>query len=607
MNQGERVGIIGRNGIGKSTLLKLIAGMETPDEGQLAFNRDLKVEYLAQNPDYDPEDSVLQVVMGAKAEVFEMLREHASLCNLPAYTHDEKTHRRLEELALRIDAADGWNLETEAQIILQKLGSADFRTSIAELSGGQRKRVALARVLLSDPDLLILDEPTNHLDADSVQWLQDRLQTSAKALLLVTHDRYFLDAVCNRIVELDQTRLFSYPGNYEAYLELKEASLNAQESAAERTRSRLRKELVWLQRGVKARRTKQKSRIDWIARMKAEPKVERQKDIKIDFGAAYLGGRIIDATNIAKSIDGKLLFKNFSYVAAPGDRIGIIGPNGTGKSTLLKTLNGELPPDSGRVKIGTTVNIGFFAQEPENLPDSQTVIGSVREVAEYINVGVGRERFLTARDMLLRFLFPTSQHYSQLQTLSGGERRRLALLRILMANPNVLMLDEPTNDFDIATLTALEDYLSDFRGCLIAVSHDRAFLDRTADFIYAFEPDGVIKQYPGNYSQYLEFREESERARKTQEKQQQQNAVRPKSPKQRSSAKKLSYREQKEFQALEKSIAEFEDLKSALEHKLNGGGDYKAMAELGEQLAEIETRLDGALERWMELSELAQG
>lgn len=611
MEEGERVGIIGRNGAGKSTFLKIIAGLEVADEGTVAANRELRIEYLNQLPEFADHARVLDAVMDARPEVNELLREHARICKIMETSHDEEIQNRLENVSSRLEQTDGWNLETEAKIILQKLGVTRFDEDVKNLSGGLRKRVALARVLLIDPDLLILDEPTNHLDADSVQWLQDRLQHSSKALLIVTHDRYFLDAVSNKIVELDQNKMFYYPGNYEQYLIQKEAYLDTQEATADHQRNKLRQELFWLAKGAKARRTKQQSRIKWIDEMQNAEKHVEQKNIKIELGNSFLGSKVIDAVNISKTIGGKLLFKNFDYNAAPGDRIGIIGPNGTGKSTLLNTLAGRIQPDTGKVSLGATVKLGFFQQEIKHFDESQTVIGSLREIAEFIDTGVGKDRFLTAKDLLERFLFPAKQQHSRIETLSGGERRRLGLLHILMDNPNVLLLDEPTNDFDVATLSALEDYLRNFLGALIVVSHDRSFLDNTVEHIFAFEEGGIIKKYPGNYSAYLE-KKEAKNAEKAEEKvlkekskepvlkTEQPNNNQPQKP------KKLSFKEQQEFKNLENEIAELEKQKAEINEFLNSGGtNYKELDEKSKLLKKVEERLDEAEMRWLELSEIA--
>lgn len=598
LDAGERVGLIGRNGAGKTTLLKIIAGREYPDRGEITFNKDVRFEFLEQMPVFEGSEILLDAVMAARGEVFEMLNEYRGLCSLDS----ESGGARLQQLALNIDQANGWNLENEAKAALSQLGIEDFYCTVDILSGGLRKRVALARALISDPDLLILDEPTNHLDADSVQWMQDRLMNSPKSLLFVTHDRYFLDAVSTRIIEIDRKRIFSYPGNFERYLELKESFVSTEESTIEHLRSRLRTELAWLQKGAKARRSKQKSRIDWIEKLREETIRSKEKKIKIELGTSFLGSRIIDAHNIGKSLGGKLLFRDFTYLAKRKDRIGIIGPNGSGKSTLLNVLAGNCEPDEGHVRIGPSVKTGFFTQEIENLPDTQSVLGVLREVAEYIDVGVGRDRYITARDLLNKFLFPPKQHSALISTLSGGEKRRLALLRLLMGNPNVIMLDEPTNDFDIQTLGALEDYLDDFYGTLLVVSHDRAFLDRTVNFIFSFDGNGNIREYPGNYSAYLEKKEAAKKAaRSTTQKTSSGPQKKPPQKKQ-----KLSYKEQRELDLLGDEIPILESEIGTLEEILSSsdGSDYKKLQELSNNMQKLKEAVEEKTMRWLELSEM---
>jgi ATP-binding cassette subfamily F protein uup len=607
MEVSERVSIIGRNGVGKTTFLKIIAGVETPDTGIVGFNREYSYEFLEQLPQFQLHENVLEAVMNGKPKVSELINRHSELCKNLTLTHLEEDE--LNNITSSLNEENGWTLDTQAKTILTKLGMDNFESDVMNLSGGQRKRVALARALISDPDLLILDEPTNHLDTASVQWLQDYIQRSKIGLLLVTHDRYFLDAVSNRIVELDRNKLFSFPGNFEKYLERKESMIAVEESNADHLRNRLRTELVWLQRGAKARRSKQQSRIDWIAKMKAEPHPPEEKNIKIEFGAAFLGGIVINSHNISKSIGEKILFNNFSYYAAPGDRIGIIGPNGTGKSTLLNVMAGLIEPDSGSVKIGETVKIGYFRQENSDLDPKKTVIGVLRDIAEYINVGVGKENFLTARELLERFLFPVKQHFALVESLSGGERRRLALLCVLMGNPNVLLLDEPTNDFDIATLSTLEEFLDHFKGTLIVVSHDRSFLDKTVNFIYAFESDGIIKQYPGNYSIYLDKLEEKYEEKQELKIQNQkvnlQTQIIPNANSEKTLNPKITFSEKLELKELEKIISILEENHSELSNHINDndGTDYKLVLELTDKLKTVDEKLNKNLERWMELCE----
>ncbi len=603
LDQGEKLGVIGKNGAGKTTLLNIIANTEFPDEGNVVFNNSVHFEYLSQEPDFEKDEITLDCVMNAKPELNAFLEEYHSLCNKLKSHFDEKISHRVQELTTILDSKNAWQLETEAKIILSKLGIEELNKPISQLSGGLKKRVALARALLSNPDLLILDEPTNHLDADSVQWLQDRLSASGNSLLFVTHDRYFLDAVANRILEIDRKKVFSYPGNFEKYLERKESFLSAQESTVIHTISRLRQELAWQQKGAKARRSKQKSRIDWVEKLKNEVVRPKLKDIKIELGKTFIGSRIIDAVNISKEIGGKLLFQNFTYVAKPGDKIGIIGPNGSGKSTLLNVLIGRIKSDTGTIKIGTNANIGYFTQDITNLKESDSVIGSLREVAEYIDVGIGRDRFLTAKDLLERFQFPNKQHTALICTLSGGEKRRLALLKVLMANPNVVLLDEPTNDFDIQTLNALEEYLEDFYGTLLIVSHDRSFLDKTVSNIWSFDGKGNIKEYQGNYSDYLEKKEQEQKQKKIDARENDtQGKTKYSNPNQK---KKLSYIEEREFKKLEKEIQEIENKLNELNEKIHSGAvsDYRELENIGIKITELEQVLDQKTERWFELGE----
>lgn len=565
MQDGERVGIIGRNGAGKTSLLRIVAGLDEPDAGEIAFNNEARFEYLAQLPTFEQDDTAFHAVASA-------------------YDH---RHGALEE----------WELETLAKQTLGKLGIHDPYKHVQTMSGGQRKRVAIARALLAEPDLLILDEPTNHLDATSVQWLQDTLQNSSRGLLLVTHDRYFLDAVCTRIIEIDQSRLFSYEGSYEKYLERKEALVAVQDATADHQRNKLRTELAWLQKGAKARRTKQQSRIDWIEKMQQEQRTQgvEFRDIDIEVGGKFLGGKIIDAVDVSY----RSLVTDFTYRAAPGDRIGVIGPNGAGKTTLLNLLAGRKHCDKGHISLGETVTLGFFEQEIKDLQENETVLSNVRDIAEYIDVGVGRDRYISARELCDRFGFSPKQQHAFVHTLSGGERRRLGLLRILMSNPNVLFLDEPTNDFDLVTLNALEEYLQSFKGVLLTVSHDRAFLDTTVTTIWSFEEGGRIKEYPGNYSAYLEAVEARSKAADREAKSRQQQP-----PAQSAAKKKLNFNEQRELKELEARIPELESMISSVEGKMSSGdGSYQDHLMWAEEHAQLTTELDEATLRWLELSE----
>jgi ATP-binding cassette subfamily F protein uup len=601
IEEGDKIGIIGKNGIGKTTLLNIIGGKDTQDEGSIVFNSKIRFEYLEQNPLLDKDEIIMNEVMNAKPEVIKLLEEYRLLCQEHHSETDQSFKQKLQDITNKLDSLEGWQLETEAKKILTKLGITQFYDNIRYLSGGMRKRVALARALLSNPNLLLLDEPTNHLDADSVQWLQDRLQSTSCSIMFVTHDRYFLDAIATRIIELDQQKIFSYPGSYEDYLERRHLFLASQSSTLEHTLSRLKSELAWLQKGSKARRRKQKSRIDWVEIMKNEIKPYEEKKIKIEVGKSFIGSRIIEAHNISKSLGGKLLFNDFTYIAKPGDRIGIIGPNGSGKSTLLNVLAGLMKPDAGVYKAGLTANIGYFTQESINLNDSNSLITTLREEAEYIDVGVGRDRYLTVKDLLNKFQFPPNRHNNLVGTLSGGEKRRLALLKVLMKNPNVLLLDEPTNDFDIPTLTALEEYLDNFYGVLLIVSHDRAFLDRTVHFIQAFDGKGGIKEYPGNYSIYLE---KIEIERNNQSSEESRTKTLWKLNDTPAQLKKLSFKDQREVESIEKELSELEESAGKLRSDLSSGKlEYQDLETSSNQLVETEKRIESLTERWFFLNE----
>lgn len=602
MQSGEKIGLIGKNGIGKTTLLNIIAGNDFPDNGEIVFNNNVSIEYLEQIPKFEKNDIIINAVMNAKPELHEALIEHNRLCTKLTNNYDNETSKKIDKLAQIIEHQNGWNLGNRAKSILSKLNINNYYDKINTLSGGMKKRVALARALLTEPDLLILDEPTNHLDAISVQWLQDTIMAANKSLLFVTHDRYFLDAVSTKIIELDDKKLFSYPGNYSLYLERKATAESIKNSTIEHAQSKYKMELAWLQKGAKARRSKQQSRIDWIKELEKDTIKKESKKIKIELGNTFLGKRVIDAMNISKSLGEKLLFKDFTYLAKPGDRIGIIGPNGTGKSTLLNVLSNKINVDDGLIKMGSSLNIGYFKQDSDELKENQTLIGSLKEIAEYINVGVGRDRYLTTRDLLTRFLFPFKQHNALVETLSGGEKRRLQILRVLMANPNVLFLDEPTNDLDIPTLTALEDYLDDFYGVLLIVSHDRAFLDRTVKFIFAFEKNGKIKEYPGNYSYYLEQKEKRQQSVNTKISDKHLNYKLEKKKKQ---ATKLSYKDKLALEDLEKNIPILEKQKQELQDLIHSGSiiNYKELELQSQKLVELDKEIDSATLKWIELSE----
>jgi ABC transport system ATP-binding/permease protein len=611
----DKIGIIGTNGSGKSTLLKMMAGLEPIDGGTIWVNPSVKIVYLPQQPDLDDERTVLDQVFADSGEQAELVREYEVLSDKLAHGHGDldQVLARLSDVTHRMDVTGAWELETNAKIILTKLGIEDFEAKVGSLSGGYRKRIALATALLSNPDVLLMDEPTNHLDALSVEWLQSYLKRFRGALLLITHDRYFLDQVTTGIVEIDRADLYTYSGNYSYYLEKKAL---AEESAASTQRKHsgvLRRELEWLKRGPKARSTKQKARIDRIRDMQNQSFKQVQGKVEISTVGRRIGKKVISLDKIAKGFDGRSLIHNFTYEFSPEDRIGIIGPNGAGKSTLMNIITGRLEPDEGTVEIGTTIEFGYFDQHSDDLSlnPTQRTIDYLKDIAELITISDGS--VITASQMLERFLFTPNQQYAPIQMLSGGEKRRLFLLKVLMAAPNVLILDEPTNDLDVQTLAVLEDYLEDFNGCVIVVSHDRYFLDRTVDTIFAFQADSTLRQYPGNYSVYLDFKKAEEDAAAAAEK-----AIANPSPSAQpkvsepevtpaKSSRKMSYKEKRELEELETKIPKMEAQKVALEKTLYGNAPsgFTDVKKLSEELAALEKAIEVATERWMELSELA--
>jgi ATP-binding cassette subfamily F protein uup len=621
LDEGDKVGLIGVNGSGKSTLLKAIAGLEPIDSGEIWVNSGAKIVYLPQQPNLDGDRTVLEQVFADSGEQMALVREYEEISDKLAHGQGDldKLMARLSSVSQRIEAAGAWEAETNAKVILSKLGIEDFDAKISNLSGGYRKRIALAAALLSQPDVLLMDEPTNHLDALSVEWLQSYLTRFRGALLLITHDRYFLDRVTNRIIEIDRGDLYTYSGNYAYYLEKK---AEAEESAVSSQRKHagvLRRELEWLKRGPKARSTKQKARIDRIHDMQAREFKQVQGKVEISTPGRRIGKKVIELENISKSYGDRTLIKDFTYTFNPEDRIGIIGSNGAGKSTLMDIITGRVQPDSGTVEIGSTIHIGYFDQHSDDvmLNENQRVIDYLKDVAELVQTSDGN--VITASQMLERFLFPPNQQYAPIHKLSGGEKRRLFLLRVLMSAPNVLILDEPTNDLDVQTLAVLEEYLEDFNGCAIVVSHDRYFLDRAVDTIFAIEPGGNLRQYPGNYSVYLDFKqaeedEEKEISQKSKvkslplsEAKGQNPLPTPHSPLPTPSNKqrKLSFKEKREYEMLETQIPEMEAQKEDLEKILYNEppSDFTEMQQLSQQLAQLVQAIDTATERWLELAE----
>lgn len=597
INEGEKIGVIGVNGTGKSTLLKILAGFEDYEDGNIIKMNGIRIEYLSQNPEFKDGQNVIEAVFSGDSKEMKLLREYeTTLEKIENQSGDfDKLNRVLLQLQAEIDGLNLWNMESEAKTILTKLGIKDFNANVSNLSGGQRKRIALARALINKCDLLILDEPTNHMDEESIEWLEDYLNKRKGALIMITHDRYFLDRVTNRIIELDKGRLYSYQGNYSLFIEKKIEREALEESEESKKRNLLRNELKWVMRGAKARSTKQKARLDRFDDLKNSISNEKKENLEISAMGSRLGKKIIEVENINKAFNNINYINNFSYKFLRDDRIGIVGKNGVGKSTLMNIISGKINPDVGEIEMGETVNIGYFSQENFHMDNNMRVIDYLKEVAEYLPTADGTR--ISASQMLEKFLFPPEQQYTLIEKLSGGEKRRLYLLRVLMGAPNVLLLDEPTNDLDIETLRILEDYLDDFNGPIITVSHDRYFLNRVCNKIFAYEEMGKIEIYYGNYDDYLEKKPKEakvvEKKKEIKEKSKSDKKL------------KLSYKEQREYESIDDDIAELEEKISNIEAEMDASAsEYSKLNDLIKEKEELEALLEEKYERWEYLNEL---
>ncbi len=605
INEGDRIGLIGRNGSGKTTLLQIIAGVEPLDAGTRTVWGGVRIVYAPQEPVLDDELTVLNTVYQSDAPLMRLLRRYEQTNQrLQQAPHDTDLQTQLAHLTAEMEQANGWTAVSDAKSILTQLGVTEFDAQVGTLSGGQRKRLALAHALIEPADLLILDEPTNHIDADTIAWLEQYLTTRTGGLLMVAHDRYFLDRVANKIVELDRRQLVSYAGNYGRYLEKSDQRQEQLASAEIKRQNLLRRELEWLRRGAQARSTKQKARKQRIEELQTIQYDRGDQRVAMSLACRRLGKRVLEAHNLSKAYSDLTLFQDFDFELAPGDRIGIIGPNGTGKSTLLNVLAGKVAPDSGTVQWGETVQLGYYDQLSEDLPDNQRVIQFIEGEAPLIRTADGER--LTASQMLNWFLFSGKEQQTYIGSLSGGERRRLYLLRTLIHQPNVLFLDEPTNDLDIQTLAVVEEFLDHFQGCLIVVSHDRYFLDRNVDFLMSFEAGVVGTRFPTPYETYRRLRNELQDELKT------EIAPSPqkKSPPKPAPAKprRLTWKEKQEWAALETEISELEAQKVQLETEINNiGGEYGRLQSLVDQLETIKITLETAELRWLELSEIVEG
>ncbi|WP_058308770.1 ABC-F family ATP-binding cassette domain-containing protein [Gracilibacillus massiliensis] len=589
----DRIGLIGVNGTGKSTLLKVLAGIDHAEQGKIDHPNDYHIEYLDQDPQLTEGDTVLNQIYYGDAAIMVTLRQYeAAVLALEKEPDNQQQQNQLLQMQEKMDQQEAWDAMTIAKTILTKLGVPSFDKKIENLSGGQRKRVAIAKALIQPADLLILDEPTNHLDNDSIEWLEEYLPNYDGAILLVTHDRYFLNRITNRIFELDKGNLYTYSGNYQTFLEQKSLREELEVQAEQKHKNILKKEIAWLKAGVKARTTKQKARIDRVEDMKEQKFDTNKQDVSFSVGSTRLGKKVIEIEDLKKSYDGTILFENFSFLIKPGDRLGIVGANGSGKTTLLNILAGRAEADQGMIDIGETVKIGYYTQDHPPLDDSVKVIDLVRDVAEVVHTIDGD--VITAEQMLERFLFSRSQQWTYVRKLSGGERRRLYLLTVLMKEPNVLFLDEPTNDLDTETLAVLEDYLDQFPGVVITVSHDRYFLDKTVEQIIAFTGSTSLTKFYGNYSEFRQQQKEQEVISK-QTKQTNQPPKRKK--------KKLSYHEQKEWDTIEEDITKLEsELEQIALEIAEAGSDIGKIQPLYTKQNEVEQQLEEKMERWEELS-----
>ena len=593
--EGQHVGLIARNGAGKSTLLNILMGKDDYESGQIIFRRDLRIGYLEQLPEFPAEMSVLDACFWKAGELSALISRYERCL-------EEQGNPGLAELIEEMEAREAWDYEQKAKQILSKLDIVDFLQPIGTLSGGQLKRVALANALLSEPDLLILDEPTNHLDLEMIEWLETFLQRSNKALLMVTHDRYFLNRVCSKIIEIDDCKIYSYQGSYEYYLEKREERIAVTAANIAKANNLYRKELDWIRRMPCARGGKARYRVNSFYDLEKEThrRIE-ERAARLDIKSSYIGSKIFEAEYISKAYGDKVLLKDFYYNFSRYEKMGIVGRNGTGKSTFIKMLLGEVKPDGGRFSIGETVRFGYYSQEGLEFDPQAKVIDAVRKIAETIDLGGGKK--LTAMQFLNHFLFPPSRQQDYIYKLSGGERRRLYLCTVLMKNPNFLVLDEPTNDLDIATLQVLEEYLMDFKGCVIIVSHDRYFMDKVVDHLLVFRGAGLVKDFPGNYTQYRAWEDEH----LEEENPNNSKAAKPVLERVSVHKRKLSFKEKKELEELETKIEELEKEKVNIEESLCSGTlSVEELTEKSKRLPIVIELLDDASMRWLELSEIEE-
>lgn len=595
INEGDKVGLIAKNGTGKSTLLSIIAGDDTPDDGKLIYKNDVTIGYLKQLPQFEPHLSVMDTCLIGDDDQSKAIRQYE---NALIDGNNEEMTKAIQAM----DLASAWDYEERFKQILSQLKIDDFKQRISELSGGQIKRVALAKILISNPQFLILDEPTNHLDIDMIEWLEAYLSRSRMTILMVTHDRYFLDKICSKILELDQKSIYGYDGNYNYYLEKRAERIDAQNAAVEKARNLLRTEIEWMRRQPQARAHKAQYRIDAFYDLKERAQSRNDKgDVELNVKAGYIGKKIFVAHHVSKSFDGKVILNDFNYIFSRYEKLGIVGDNGVGKSTFIKLLLDRIQPDSGYFEIGETVKFGYYSQEGIHFDEGKKVIDAIRDVAEHIYFD--EKHHYSASQFLQLFLFSPTDQQKLIEKLSGGEKRRLYLAMVLMSKPNFLILDEPTNDLDIQTLEILEDYLSKFSGCLIVISHDRFFMDRCVDHTFVFMGDGVIKDFPGNYSEYRAWKEVHEKEEATVQKQKAESKPAKPRNNNRDNSQKLTFKEKREFEELTESIERLTKEKEELFNLFNSGEQINDVATKASRFEEVKDLLDEMELRWLELSE----
>lgn len=618
INYGDKVALIAKNGSGKSTLFKILQGIEIPDSGEVTFRKDVRVAFLSQEPVMKDEHTIEQTIYAGDSEKVKTAIDYVHLVETHYANPTQKTEDQLDVLTNRMNDLEAWDVETQINLVCSSLGLNDLQQKVGTMSGGQKKRLALAQVILNEPDLLIMDEPTNHLDVSVIEWLEDYLRSYKKSILLVTHDRYFLDEVCDKIIEIDDYTIHEYKGDFQYYMEKKAERVAMAASELEKARNLYKRELEWVRKQPRARTTKSKSRVDAFYEVEAKARAKKiEKKIELSVKVERIGSKIIEVNKLHKAFGPKKILDPFSYTFIKGEKIGIVGPNGIGKSTFINMLQGIEKPDGGTVSVGDTIVFGYYSQKGIQVADDKRVIEVVKDIAEFIPLANGTT--LSASALLTRFNFAPDVQYGHVGKLSGGERRRLYLLTVLVRNPNFLILDEPTNDLDIITLQTLEEFLLEFQGCVLIVSHDRYFLDRLVDHVFAFEGNGVVKDFPGNYSEYRQWKYDQEYETEQEEKQGKLKAAEDKGtavstePVQQAASpvaaipvetKKLSFKEQKELETLEKELAQLEKQKAELENSLAGGlSDADEIRKISMEFNKVSESIDEKTMRWLELQE----